>query len=48
MVGILLQVVKLQFCLVSLFLRGDVSVATNSLCDLEQIIHTSLELGLLH
>lgn len=46
MVGILLQVVKLQFRLVSLFLRGGLSVATNLLCDLEQIILTSLDLSL--
>lgn len=38
MVGILLQIVKLQFCLLSVFLRAAPKVATNLLCNLEQII----------
>lgn len=42
MVGILLQIVKLQFCLLSLLLRAGPNVATNLLCNLEQIIYLSL------
>lgn len=38
MVGILLQIVKLQFYLLSVFLRTAPNVATNLLYNLEQII----------
>lgn len=37
MVGILLQIVKLQFCLL-IFLRAGLNVDINFLCNLEQIV----------
>lgn len=39
MVGTLLQIVKLQFCLL-IFLRASLNVDINFLCNLEQIVPT--------